>query len=142
MTRGTSMTVVELCRELIRKASVTPDDAGCQALIAAALEPSAFLPEHLRFGAVDNLWLRRGRAAPTLVFAGHTDVVPPGPREQWSVDPFGAELADGFVVGRGAADMKGSLAAIVKACERFAQTHPDIEGSLALLITSDEEGAA
>jgi succinyl-diaminopimelate desuccinylase len=121
---------------------VTPDDAGCQALIAAALEPSGFVAEHLRFGAVDNLWLRRGRAAPTLVFAGHTDVVPAGPREQWSVDPFGGEVADGFVTGRGAADMKGSLAAIVKACERFAQTHPDSEGSLALLITSDEEGAA
>jgi succinyl-diaminopimelate desuccinylase len=142
MTRGTSLTVVELCRELIRKASVTPDDAGCQALIAAALEPSGFVAERMRFGAVDNLWLRRGRGAPALVFAGHTDVVPPGPREQWRVDPFGAELADGFVVGRGAADMKGSLAAIVKACERFAQTHPDVEGSLALLITSDEEGAA
>jgi succinyl-diaminopimelate desuccinylase len=136
------MTVVELCRELIRKASVTPDDAGCQTLIAAALEPSGFIAERMRFGAVDNLWLRRGRAAPVLVFAGHTDVVPPGPREQWSVDPFAAELTDGFVIGRGAADMKGSLAAIVKACERFAQTYPDIEGSLALLITSDEEGAA
>ena len=137
------MTLVELTRELLRRPSVTPDDAGCQALIAAVLAPHGFAAEHMRYGAVDNLWLRRGRAAPALVFAGHTDVVPPGPREHWSVDPFAAEPdPDGYLVARGAADMKGSLAAIVKACERFATTYPECPASLALLITSDEEGAA
>jgi len=131
-----------LARELIRKQSVTPADAGCQALIAAELAEAGFSIERLRFGAVDNLWARRGRGPPALVFAGHTDVVPAGPREQWRVDPFAAEVLDGHLVGRGAADMKGSLAAMVNACRRFAARYPDPPGALAMLITSDEEGAA
>jgi succinyl-diaminopimelate desuccinylase len=96
----------------------------------------------MRFGEVDNLWIRRGRTPPVLVFAGHTDVVPPGPLEQWTHPPFDAVVLDDRLIGRGAADMKGSLAAMVKACERFATTHPDHAGSIALLVTSDEEGAA
>src|SRR5690606_32426572 len=93
-------------------------------------------------GDVDNLWLRRGRGKPLLVFAGHTDVVPPGPEAQWSEPPFSATVRDGMLIGRGAADMKGSLAAMIKAAERFAALHPGAPGSIALLMTSDEEGAA
>lgn len=136
------MNTLELARELIRKPSVTPSDAGCQALIASLLSDAGFHTEPLKFGDVDNLWARRGRSAPALVFAGHTDVVPPGPREQWKVDPFAADVAGGELIGRGAADMKGSLAAMVNACRRFASTYPNAPGSLGLLITSDEEGAA
>jgi len=133
---------LELARELLRKPSVTPADAGCQKLLSGLLRDAGFQTESLRFGEVDNLWARRGRAAPALVFAGHTDVVPPGPREQWRVDPFAATVADGHLVGRGAADMKGSLAAMINACRRFAARHPDAGGSLGVQITSDEEGAA
>jgi len=136
------MNTLELARELIRKASVTPADAGCQQLIAEQLRASGFAVEHLKFGEVDNLWAKRGRGRPALVFAGHTDVVPTGPREQWRVDPFAAEVLDGHLVGRGAADMKGSLAAMVNACRRFAERYPDAPGALGMLITSDEEGAA
>jgi succinyl-diaminopimelate desuccinylase len=136
------MDTLELTRALVARPSITPDDAGCQALIAELLGPAGFSTEHLRFGPVDNLWARRGRSAPTLVFAGHTDVVPPGLAEQWQADPFAADVVDGRLVGRGAADMKGSLAAMINACRRFAATYPDGPGSLALLITSDEEGAA
>lgn len=136
------MNTLELARELIRKPSVTPADAGCQPLIETLLRAAGYHTEALRFGEVDNLWARRGRAAPALVFAGHTDVVPPGPREQWKADPFAATVTDGHLVGRGAADMKGSLAAMVNACRRFAAEHPDAPGSLGMLITSDEEGAA
>jgi succinyl-diaminopimelate desuccinylase len=136
------MNTLDLARELIRKPSVTPADAGCQALIERLLREAGFHTEALRFGEVDNLWARRGLAAPALVFAGHTDVVPPGPREQWRVDPFAAVVADGHLVGRGAADMKGSLAAMVNACRRFAAQDPDAPGSIGMLITSDEEGAA
>jgi succinyl-diaminopimelate desuccinylase len=136
------MNTLDLARELIRKPSVTPADAGCQALIERLLREAGFHTEPLRFGEVDNLWARRGLAAPALVFAGHTDVVPPGPREHWQVDPFAAVVADGHLVGRGAADMKGSLAAMVNACRRFAAQHPNAPGSLGMLITSDEEGAA
>jgi succinyl-diaminopimelate desuccinylase len=136
------MNTLELARELIRKPSVTPSDAGCQALIASLLGDAGFHTEPLKFGDVDNLWARRGRSAPALVFAGHTDVVPPGPREQWKVDPFAADVAGGELIGRGAADMKGSLAAMVNACRRFASTYPNATGSLGMLITSDEEGAA
>jgi succinyl-diaminopimelate desuccinylase len=131
-----------LARELIRKASVTPADAGCQALIAAQLGEAGFAIERLKFGEVDNLWARRGRGEPALVFAGHTDVVPAGPREHWRVDPFAAEVVDGHLIGRGAADMKGSLAAMVNACRRFAARYPEATGALGMLITSDEEGAA
>jgi succinyl-diaminopimelate desuccinylase len=136
------MDTLTLARELIRRPSVSPSDAGCQTLIADVLRPAGFTTEHLRFGEVDNLWARRGKAAPALVFAGHTDVVPAGPREQWHVDPFAADVQGDFLVGRGAADMKGSLAAMVNACRRFAEHHPRSSGSLGLLITSDEEGAA
>lgn len=128
--------------ELIRRPSVTPDDAGCQQLLAARLTASGFTSEHLRFDDVDNLWARRGAAAPLLVFAGHTDVVPPGPREQWHTDPFEPSIVDGSLFGRGAADMKSSLAAFVVAIERFVSDHPGHRGSIALLLTSDEEGPA
>ena len=136
------MNTLELARELIRKASVTPADAGCQQLIAEQLAAAGFSVEHLRFGEVDNLWATRGRGRPALVFAGHTDVVPTGPPEQWRVDPFAAEVVDGRLIGRGAADMKGSLAAMVNACRRFAARYPDSRGTVGMLITSDEEGAA
>jgi succinyl-diaminopimelate desuccinylase len=121
---------------------VTPEDAGCQQLLAELLRAAGFRTEHLRFGLVDNLWARHGEGEPALVFAGHTDVVPPGPREQWRADPFGAAVEGGQLVGRGAADMKGSLAAMVNACRKFAAQHPEAMGSLGLLVTSDEEGAA
>jgi succinyl-diaminopimelate desuccinylase len=136
------MNTLELARELIRKASVTPADAGCQQLIAEQLGAAGFTVEHLKYGEVDNLWAKRGRGRPALVFAGHTDVVPTGPREQWRVDPFAAEVVDGRLIGRGAADMKGSLAAMVNACIRFAARYPDAPGAVGMLITSDEEGAA
>jgi succinyl-diaminopimelate desuccinylase len=136
------MDTLTLARELIRRPSVSPADAGCQALIADLLEQAGFKTEHLKFGEVDNLWARRGNAAPALVFAGHTDVVPSGPPEQWDVDPFGATVRGGELIGRGAADMKGSLAAMINACRRFVERHPQHKGSLGLLITSDEEGAA
>jgi succinyl-diaminopimelate desuccinylase len=137
-----SMSTLELARALIRKASVTPADAGCQQLIAEQLGAAGFTTEHLKFGEVDNLWARRGRGRPALVYAGHTDVVPTGPSEQWRVDPFAAEVVDGELIGRGAADMKGGLAAMVNACRRFAARYPDAAGALCVLITSDEEGAA
>ena len=133
---------LELACELIRRPSVTPDDRGCQQLLADRLQPLGFQVEHLRFGEVDNLWARRGDAAPLLVFAGHTDVVPPGPPEQWESDPFEPVIRDGVLYGRGAADMKSSLAAMVTACERFIAANPDHRGSVGFLITSDEEGPA
>ena len=136
------MDTLSLARELIRKPSVSPADADCQVLIGELLEASGFTVERLKFGAVDNLWARRGRAAPALVFAGHTDVVPAGPREQWQVDPFAAVVEGGTLTGRGAADMKGSLAAMINACRRFVGRYPKASGSIGLLITSDEEGAA
>ena len=136
------VTVVELTRALIRRPSVTPDDHGCQQLIAEHLKKLGFKIEAMRFGDVDNLWARRGDPAPVLCFAGHTDVVPPGPPEQWRVDPFAAEIHDGKLIARGAADMKASLAAMISACERFVTDYPEHRGSLAFLITSDEEGPA
>jgi succinyl-diaminopimelate desuccinylase len=136
------MDTLELARILIRRPSVTPEDAGCQALIAEILAAHGFRVEPLRFADVDNLWARHGDAGPMLVFAGHTDVVPPGPAEQWQLDPFGGAVVDGKLIGRGAADMKGSLAAMVCASLRFAATYPAHRGSLALLLTSDEEGVA
>ena len=136
------MDTLTLARELIRRPSVSPSDAGCQPLIEQLLQGAGFTTQPLRFGEVDNLWARRGRTAPALVFAGHTDVVPAGPREQWRVDPFAATVENGVLMGRGAADMKGSLAAMINACRRFADRHPDHRGSLGMLITSDEEGAA
>jgi len=130
----------DLVRDLIARDSVTPDDAGCQLLLAERLGAIGFTVEHLRFGEVDNLWARRGTDGPLLAFAGHTDVVPPGPLETWQSDPFAPEVRDGYLYGRGAVDMKSSIAAMVTACERFVAAHPAHRGSIAFLITSDEEG--
>ena len=135
-------TTLALALDLIRRPSITPEDAGCQDVLCARLAALGFRLERLRFGAVDNLWARLGDSTPVLAFAGHTDVVPPGPLEQWQSPPFTPELRDGLLFGRGAADMKGSLAAMITACERFLTAHPRPRGSLAFLITSDEEGAA
>ena len=129
-----------LACELIRRASVTPDDTGCQAVLADRLAPLGFRTESMRFAEVDNLWARRGDAGPLLVLLGHTDVVPPGPAEEWSSPPFEPAIRDGYLFGRGAADMKGSVAAMVTAIERFLGRHPGHRGSIALLVTSDEEG--
>lgn len=129
-----------LAAELIARRSLTPDDAGCQAIIAARLKPLGFHCETIESKGVTNLWARRGRASPLVVFAGHTDVVPTGPRGQWHSDPFVPEVRDGFLYGRGAADMKGSVAAFVTAIEAFVAATPDAAGSIALAITSDEEG--
>jgi succinyl-diaminopimelate desuccinylase len=131
---------LELACELIRRPSVTPDDQGCQSLLAQRLAAIGFHIEPMRFGEVDNLWARRGDQAPVFCFAGHTDVVPPGPGEAWASDPFEPTLRDGLLYGRGACDMKGSLAAMVTASERFVAAHPDHQGAIAFLITSDEEG--
>lgn len=143
MTAGSAMTpTLNLACDLIRRPSVTPDDADCQRFLAGRLAPLGFVAEHLRFQDVDNLWLKRPGDAgqPLFVFAGHTDVVPTGPREQWSLDPFTPEVRDGLLCGRGAADMKGSIAAFTVAVERFLAKHPQPKGSIALLLTSDEEG--
>jgi succinyl-diaminopimelate desuccinylase len=139
MTRQPSATVALAC-ELISRRSVTPDDAGCQAIMAERLERLGFRVEHLRFGDVDNFWARRGEEGPVFCFAGHTDVVPPGPLERWHTDPFEPSLRDGLLFGRGACDMKGSLAAMITATEGFLAVHPKHQGSIAFLITSDEEG--
>jgi succinyl-diaminopimelate desuccinylase len=133
---------LELTKALIRLRSVTPQDAGCQRLLAQRLQAIGFAVEPMRFGEVDNLWARRGRNAPLVCFAGHTDVVPTGPLDQWHSDPFEPAERDGCLFGRGAADMKTSIAAFVTAVERFVRAHPQHPGSIALLITSDEEGIA
>ena len=135
--------VLQLTIELITRPSVTPDDAGCQALIAERLKRAGFECEHLRFGEVDNLWATHGDGdGPVLVLLGHTDVVPTGPREAWASDPFAPEIRDGVLYGRGAADMKGSVAAFVVALEDFVAAHPRHAGKVAMLLTSDEEGDA
>jgi succinyl-diaminopimelate desuccinylase len=131
-----------LARELIACRSITPDDAGCQARLIERLAPLGFACETLQSNGVTNLWARRGSARPIVCFAGHTDVVPTGPLAQWQSDPFLPEVRDGYLYGRGAADMKGSIAAFVTAIEGFVNAHPDAPGSIALLITSDEEGPA
>ena len=131
-----------LAKELIARPSVTPDDQGCQRLIAERLAPLGFTAEEMNFGDTKNFWLRRGTSGPLLCFAGHTDVVPPGPAEQWTSPPFEPAERDGRLYGRGAADMKSSIAAFVAACEAFVAEHPHHKGSIALLITSDEEGDA
>lgn len=133
---------LDLTLALMREPSVTPFDANCQTLMIERLEKIGFRIERLRFGDVDNFWARRGDSGPVLAFAGHTDVVPTGPVENWTVAPFAPEIRDGMLIGRGAADMKGSLAAMVIACERFVANHADHKGSIAFLITSDEEGVA
>jgi len=131
---------LDLAIELISRPSVTPKDEGCQRLLAECLAPLGFKAEHLRFDDVDNLWLRKGTSSPVFCFAGHTDVVPTGPLEAWTSPPFQPEIRDGLLYGRGAADMKGSIAAFTVACENFLQKHPQHQGSIAYLITSDEEG--
>ncbi|WP_295392713.1 succinyl-diaminopimelate desuccinylase [uncultured Thiodictyon sp.] len=133
---------LDLACELIRRPSVTPIDAGCQDLLAGRLAAIGFRIERMPFGEVTNLWARRGTAGPLFCFAGHTDVVPSGPVDHWASDPFTPEIRDGHLYGRGAADMKGSIAAMVTAVEGFVAAHPDHRGSIAVLITSDEEGIA
>ncbi|BAZ94487.1 succinyl-diaminopimelate desuccinylase [Thiohalobacter thiocyanaticus] len=135
-----SMTTLDLARDLIARNSVTPDDAGCQAMMAEFLTARGFDITPLPFGEVSNLWARRGDSGPLFVFAGHTDVVPTGPLEAWDSPPFEPTERDGWLYGRGAADMKGSLAAMLTAVDRFLATHPEPRGSIAFLITSDEEG--
>jgi len=139
---NTDEEVLTLLEELIRRPSVTPDDAGCQAILARELERLGFHCESMPFNAVSNLWARRGRDRPLLCFAGHTDVVPPGAADKWSSKPFLPSLRDGLLYGRGAADMKASLAAMIVALRRYLERSPQHGGSLALLITSDEEGPA
>ncbi len=134
--------VVELAQELIRRRSLTPDDAGCQALLAARLARAGFRCMALPFGEVENLWATHGGAGPVLVFLGHTDVVPSGPEAAWRSAPFEPTQRDGKLYGRGAADMKGSVAAMCVALEDFIRRHPDHAGTVALLLTSDEEGVA
>ncbi len=131
---------LELAKELIARRSVTPEDGGCQQLIAQRLARAGFKCEPMRFGQVDNLWARRGAAHPVVCFAGHTDVVPTGPLGEWHSDPFVPTIRDGKLFGRGAADMKSSIAAFVVAVESFLKERPHHSGSIAFLITSDEEG--
>ena len=131
---------VQLAQELISRKSVTPEDGGCQELIAQRLERAGFKCEPMKFGDVTNLWARRGKDHPVVCFAGHTDVVPTGPLSEWHSDPFVPTIRDGKLYGRGAADMKSSIAAFVVAAESFVREQPNHSGSIALLITSDEEG--
>jgi succinyl-diaminopimelate desuccinylase len=134
--------VLELTMDLMARASVTPDDAGCQDLVAGRLRAAGFAIEPLPFGTVQNLWASHGSGSPVLVFLGHTDVVPSGPEGDWSSPPFTPSIRDGYLYGRGAADMKGSVAAFVVALEQFVAAHPGHAGTVALLLTSDEEGDA
>jgi succinyl-diaminopimelate desuccinylase len=131
-----------LAKALIARRSLTPDDAGCQEILIERLEKLGFIVERMRFGNVDNFWARRGINAPVVVFAGHTDVVPSGPVESWFSPPFEPTIRDEMLFGRGAADMKTSIAAFITAIEAFVEAHPQHDGSIALLITSDEEGVA
>ena len=137
-----SHATLDLARQLIARRSVTPEDAGCLDLIAARLAPLGFRCERMTANGVDNLWARRGTATPLACFAGHTDVVPTGPLEHWTSDPFVPAVRDGVLYGRGASDMKSSLAAFVTAIEAFVAAHPKHAGSIAVLFTSDEEGPA
>lgn len=134
--------VIKLTKQLISCPSITPDDAGCQQIIADQLSKAGFACEHMRFNEVDNLWARYGDRGPLFVFAGHTDVVPTGPESDWTSNPFLPEVRDGKLYGRGACDMKSPLAAMVIAATRFVKQYPDIRGSIGFLITSDEEGPA
>lgn len=133
---------LELTLALISRRSITPEDAGCLTIIGKRLEAAGFTLEHIHSNGVDNLWARRGTASPLVCFAGHTDVVPTGPVDQWHSDPFTPTIKDGLLYGRGAADMKASLAAFVTGIEAFLEKHPNPNGSIALLLTSDEEGVA
>ncbi|WP_299078195.1 succinyl-diaminopimelate desuccinylase [uncultured Paraglaciecola sp.] len=131
---------IALTKGLINRKSVTPEDAGCQEMMAAILAPLGFEIEDLTFADTKNIWARKGKEGPLFCFAGHTDVVPTGPEENWKTPPFEATEQNGFIHGRGAADMKGSLAAMLVATENFVKANPDHKGSIAFLITSDEEG--
>ena len=131
---------LKLTTELINRKTLTPDDNGCQKLIAERLNKNGFSAEHLRFDDVDNLWVTHGNSEPLFVFAGHTDTVPVGPIEKWNTDPFKAEIKEGYLYGRGAADMKSGIAAMVTAAERYVQKNQNHNGTIAFLITSDEEG--
>ena len=133
---------LNLLETLIRRESVTPHDAGCQDLLAERLNGLGFIDERMDFANTQNIWLKRGQYAPLFVFLGHTDVVPPGPLTAWNTPPFEPSIRDGKLYGRGAADMKGGIAAFITAVERFIQKHPDHLGSIAILLTSDEEGIA
>ena len=133
---------LELAKELISRPSVTPDDQNCQQLLVERLQKIGFAVEELHFGDTKNVWLRRGPQAPVSCFAGHTDVLPTGPVEKWESPPFEPTEREGRLYGRGAADMKTSIACFVTACERFVAENPNHQGSIALLITSDEEGDA
>jgi len=137
-----SIDVVELAQQLIARRSITPDDAGCIDVLIGLLRPLGFECEKISAGGVDNLWARRGTARPLVCFAGHTDVVPTGPVEQWHSDPFTPTIKDGVLFGRGASDMKSSVAAFVAAIDAFVAAHPQHPGSIAVLFTSDEEGPA
>lgn len=142
MSDDPTAAVLALTKELISRRSVSPEDAGCQQAIGERLEQVGFALESMPFGAVDNLWATYGSGAPLVVFAGHTDVVPPGPEKAWDTQPFEPTERDRWLYGRGAADMKSSLAAMVVAAERFVATNPEPAGTLAFLITSDEEADA
>jgi succinyl-diaminopimelate desuccinylase len=131
---------VDLTLDLIGRNSVTPADQGCQEVMTRRLAASGFEIENLRYGNVDNFWATRGKGGPVLCFAGHTDVVPTGPLEEWKTDPFKPAVRDGLLFGRGAADMKSALAAMITATEDFVLAHPNHKGTIAYLITSDEEG--
>ncbi len=133
---------IELAQKLIQIDSVTPDDKGCQPLIADYLQPLGFNIEPMKFGEVDNLWARKGNESPCLVFAGHTDVVPTGPESEWTHPPFSAQIEGDMMYGRGTADMKSSIACFMAATKQFVEDYPDHKGSIAYLITSDEEGPA
>lgn len=137
-----SYPTLDLARSLMACPSVTPDDAGCTDLLAERLKPLGFTLEFINRKGVTNLWARRGKDAPLFVFAGHTDVVPTGPLDKWTSSPFAPEIRDGMLYGRGAADMKSSVAASLTATEAFIAAHPDHAGSIAFLLTSDEEGDA
>lgn len=136
------ISTIELAKKLIEKPSITPNDADCQNLLISYLEPLGFKIERFKFGEVENLWAKRGNSKPLFIFAGHTDVVPPGPLERWQSNPFQPEIRAGKLYGRGATDMKSSIAAMIIACTRFIKKNPQHVGSIAFLITSDEEGTA
>lgn len=140
MSTTITSATLELTKQLISQVSITPNDADCQKIIAKRLKKAGFKIESMRFDDVDNLWARYGTNGPLVVFAGHTDVVPPGPLENWKSDPFKPTESDGLLYGRGAADMKSGLAAMIVAAESFLQKKPGFAGSIAFLITSDEEG--
>jgi len=142
MANELSEATIDILCDLIRRPSITPHDAGCQEILSERLTRLGFTCETMQFNDVTNLWARLGNTSPVLCFAGHTDVVPPGDEEQWSTNPFEPTFKDGLLYGRGSADMKSGLAAMIVAIEEFLGAHPDHEGSIALLITSDEEGRA